>query len=55
LFAYLKANNVAATKLDRILEGNWDKAEDYGSETALSKTNQPFYEEVQSDGSLHYR
>ena len=41
-----KGDNVMAAKLGRILERTWDKAEDYGGETALSKTNQPLYQEI---------
>ncbi len=41
-----KGDNTLAAKLGRILERTWDKAEDYGGETALSKTNKPLYEEI---------
>ena len=41
-----KGDNVMAAKLGRILERTWDKAEDYGGETALSKTKQPLYQEI---------
>jgi hypothetical protein len=41
-----KGDNALAAKLARILERNWDKAEDYGGETALSKTNHALYEEI---------
>lgn len=41
-----KGDNALAAKLGRILERNWDKAEDYGGETALSKTNHALFEEI---------
>lgn len=41
-----KGDNALAAKLARILERNWDKAEDYGGETALSKTNHALYDEI---------
>ncbi len=41
-----KGDNVMAAKLGRILERTWDKAEDYGGETALSKTNQALFEQI---------
>jgi hypothetical protein len=41
-----KGDNALAAKLARILERSWDKAEDYGGETALSKTNHPLFEEI---------
>ena len=34
-----KGDNATAAELARILERTWDKAEDYGGDTALSKTN----------------
>jgi hypothetical protein len=46
LAASQKGDNLMAAKLGRILERTWDKAEDYGGETALSKTNPPLYEEI---------
>ena len=39
-------DNALAAKLARILERNWDKAEDYGGETALSKTNHALFDEI---------
>jgi hypothetical protein len=41
-----KGENAAAAELARILERTWDKAEDYGGDTALSKTNHALFEEV---------
>ena len=41
-----KGDNAMAAKLGRILERTWDKAEDYGGETALSKTNHALFEEI---------
>ena len=41
-----KGDNAIAAKLARILERNWDKAEDYGGETALSKTNHALFDEI---------
>src|ERR1700694_5143812 len=41
-----KGDNALAAKLARILERNWDKAEDYGGESALSKTNHALFEEI---------
>jgi hypothetical protein len=41
-----KGDSLAAAKLGRILERTWDKAEDYGGDTALSKTNPALYEQI---------
>lgn len=41
-----KGDNVTAAQLARILERTWDKAEDYGGDTALSKTNHALFEEI---------
>jgi hypothetical protein len=41
-----KSDNVLAAKLARILERDWDKAEDYGGESALSKTNHALFDEI---------
>src|ERR1700676_2839226 len=41
-----KGDNALAAKLARILERNWDKAEDYGGESALSKKNHVLYEQI---------
>lgn len=37
-----KGDNALAAKLER----DWDKAEDYGGESALSKTNHALFEEI---------
>ncbi len=41
-----KGDNALAAKLARILERDWDKAEDYGGESALSKKNHDLFEEI---------
>jgi hypothetical protein len=41
-----KGDNALAAKLARILERDWDKAEDYGGDAALSKTNHSLFEEI---------
>ena len=41
-----KGDNALAAKLGRILERTWDKAEDYGGESALSKTNHALFDEI---------
>jgi hypothetical protein len=41
-----KGDNAAAATLAEILERTWDKAEDYGGDTALSKTNRKVFDEV---------
>ena len=41
-----KGDNALAAELARILERTWDKAEDYGGDTALSKTNHALFEQV---------
>lgn len=41
-----KGDNATAAKLARILERTWDKAEDYGGETALSKTNHAIFDQI---------
>jgi hypothetical protein len=41
-----KGDNATAAKLAPILERTWDKAEDYGGETALSKTNHALFEQI---------
>lgn len=44
--AMQKGDSATAAKLARILERNWDKAEDYGGDTALSKTNHDLFEQI---------
>jgi hypothetical protein len=46
LAASQKGDNATAAQLARILERTWDKAEDYGGDTALSKTNHALFEQI---------
>ncbi len=47
IFAAFQKNDVAtAAELARVLERGWDKAEDYGGDTALSKTNRKVFDEI---------
>jgi len=41
-----KGDNASAAMLAKILERTWDKAEDYGGDTALSKKNHALFEEI---------
>jgi|SRR5271163_3598211 len=41
-----KGDNSTAATLAKILERNWDKAEDYGGDTALSKTNHDLFAQI---------
>lgn len=41
-----KGDVLAAAEMGRVLERLWDKAEDYGGDTALSKTNHELFEEI---------
>ena len=41
-----KGDAVTAAQLARVLELLWDKAEDYGGDTALSKTNHKLFDEI---------
>ena len=41
-----KGDNALAAKLARILERTWDKAEDFGGDTALSKKNKAMFEDI---------
>ena len=41
-----KGENATAATLAKVLERTWDKAEDYGGDTALSKTNHALFEEI---------
>jgi hypothetical protein len=41
-----KGDNETAAKLAKILERTWDKAEDFGGDTALSKTNRALFDDV---------
>jgi hypothetical protein len=44
--AFQKNDAAAAAELARVLERVWDKAEDYGGDTALSKTNRKVFDEI---------
>lgn len=44
--AMQKGDAASAAKLARVLERTWDKAEDYGGDTALSKTNHALFEQI---------
>ena len=41
-----RGDNAPAAELARILERTWDKAEDYGGDTALSKTNHALFDQI---------
>lgn len=41
-----KGENGTAATLAKVLERTWDKAEDYGGDTALSKTNHALFEDI---------
>ena len=41
-----KGDVLGAAEMGRVLERVWDKAEDYGGDTALSKTNHELFEEI---------
>jgi len=43
---YQKGDIAAAAEMGRVLERLWDKAEDYGGDSALSKTNHQLFEEI---------
>jgi hypothetical protein len=43
---FQKGDVAAAAEMGRVLERIWDKAEDYGGDTALSKTNHKLFEEI---------
>ena len=42
----LKGDNATAATLAKVLERTWDKSEDYGGDTALSKTNHALFDEI---------
>jgi hypothetical protein len=44
--AHQKGDDATAAQLARILERVWDKAEDYGGDTALAKTNPDLFKQV---------
>ena len=41
-----KGDHATAAMLAKILERTWDKSEDYGGDTALSKTNKQVFDEI---------
>ena len=41
-----KGDVLQAAEMGRVLERVWDKAEDYGGDTALSKTNHGLFEQI---------
>ena len=41
-----KGDHAGAATLAKILERTWDKAEDYGGDTALSKTNHAVFDQI---------
>ena len=41
-----KGDNATAATLAKILERTWDKSEDYGGDTALSRTNHALFDEI---------
>jgi len=43
---FQKGDIAAAAEMGRVLERLWDKAEDYGGDTALSKTNRKLFDEI---------
>jgi hypothetical protein len=44
--AHQKGDGATAAQMARILERVWDKAEDYGGDTALSKTNPDVFKQI---------
>jgi hypothetical protein len=43
---FQRGDVAAAAEMGRVLERVWDKAEDYGGDTALSKTNRKLFDEI---------
>jgi hypothetical protein len=41
-----KGDNATAATLAKVLERVWDKAEDYGGDTALAKTNRALFDQI---------
>lgn len=41
-----KGDNATAATPAKVLERTWDKSEDYGGDTALSKTNHTLFDEI---------
>lgn len=44
--SFQKGDSATAAQLAHILERVWDKAEDYGGDTALSKTNPALFKQI---------
>jgi hypothetical protein len=45
-FDFQKGDLAGAAEMARVLERLWDKAEDYGGDAALSKTNRKLFDEI---------
>jgi hypothetical protein len=43
---FQRGDAAAAAELSRVLERIWDKAEEYGGDTALAKTNRKMFDEI---------
>ena len=43
---FQKGDLAGAAEMSRVLERLWDKAEDYGGDTALSKTNRKLFDDI---------
>ena len=43
---FQKGDIAGAAEMARVLERLWDKAEDYGGDSALSKTNRQLFDEI---------
>jgi hypothetical protein len=43
---FQRGDAAAAAELSRVLERIWDKAEEYGGDTALAKTNRKIFDEI---------
>jgi hypothetical protein len=43
---FQKGDLAAAAEMSRVLERVWDKAEEYGGDTALAKTNRALFDEI---------
>ena len=43
---FQKGDLAAAAELSTVLERLWDKAEEYGGDTALAKTNRQLFDEI---------
>jgi hypothetical protein len=43
---FQKGDVAAAAEMARVLERLWDKAEEYGGDTALAKTNRQLFDEI---------